>query len=327
MDLLGRVSRVFGLGELDSADSLSGASNLVWSIRTEVGRFVVKELPIEHRDRLLVAVDFERAVFESGTFAMPEPCPTTNGHFVPAVMGSRGRLVNVRVHRHIDGYTPSRPVEVGTVRRAGSLMAALHTIKVRDDRSEPNGVRIWRAPDQYLFVSFVDRWSDAEAVAAEAWETLRHAERLVGEWAARRPAVQLAHCDHKPENSLVDASNLWVLDWDEASVCDPRVEAVEAALRSSWTIQGPDPERVAVFVDGYRSTGLPFPPLTDLDWAKWVAGISGWFEFQARSSLGGWATVAPTGRGVADAALDTIGHLAETLDRLDARTRRINAAL
>lgn len=322
-----RACHAFGLGQPSSVRRLPRGGNVVWDITTARGRFVVKELPPERFADLVSGSEFELAAFRACVVPMAEPCFDVHGRLIGQMQGSRDHPVCVRVHRFQLGEVPTRPVSAEIAREAGSSLAGLQDFAFQVQSRFHLPERIWRSPDIDLLAEFDDVWGLPRSVVARASDALQRAELLIGQWADSEPMLLPAHCDHKPENALLAGRDLVILDWDEVAACDPRIEAVEAALRWAWTDSGPRPLEFASFVQGYQDAGRPLGIVKECDWAKWVAGIASWFEFQAAGSLGRWASVSSPSEDALRGALDTISHLIETLDQLPIRTQQLNEAL
>ena len=254
---------------------------------------------------------------------MPEPCPDSEGRYVRLMTGSRDFPVSVRVHRYVEGTLVRRPVDSGVARQAGLGLAAIQNIGVRSGLSAPMK-QLWQTADDSLLRRFQRRWPD---IGVDRGRVLHDAERIAAERApGARPSP--SHCDHKPENCLINDGVLHVLDWDEAGCCDPRIEVVESGLRWSWTAEGtPDPGLFASFARGYRAGGRPFPPLRERDWAKWIADLGSWYEFQARCSLGECSAVARAPGAAASAAAEALQGLARTLQHIPEWCAAINDRL
>jgi len=322
-----RACDAFGLGQPSGVRRLPRGGNVVWDVTTACDRFVVKELPPERFGDLISGAEFELAAFRAGVVPMAEPCLDGHGQLIGRMRGSRDHPVCVRVHRFQLGEMPTRPVSAEITHTAGGSLARLQDFASQAGSKFELPTRMWRSLDAELFAEFVDRWGLTRSVVARASSALQRAELLIGQWAESGPLLLPAHCDHKPENALLAGRDLVILDWDEVAACDPRIEAVEAALRWAWTDSGPDPLTFASVVQGYQDVGRPFGMIKESDWAKWVAGIGSWFEFQAAGSLGRWASVSSPSEDSLRGALDTIRHLIETLDQLSMRTQQLNEAL
>ncbi len=315
------VCRSFGLGQPTDGSQIGSGANVVWRLVTSTGDYVVKELPAQGLRALTEAAAFEYAVWMAHILPMPEPRPDRDGALVSVLPGSRGRTTAVRVHRHVTGQPVGKDQMFAT--KAGHAVAAIQNfgaIRVHNRHTK----QLWSGTDRGLLDRFRQRWPDLDISRAE--HVLGEAERIIQTGGPQ--ALVFSHADHKPENCLADGNVLLTLDWDEAGVCQPRPEAVESALRWSWTACGePDPLVFASFVDGYRAAGRPFQAVREADWAKWTAGLASWFGFKARCSLGEWPEVAADPWAEALSALQALEGLDTTLRRIPEWTATVNAAI
>ncbi|MBO0884798.1 MAG: phosphotransferase [Mycobacterium sp.] len=256
------VCRTFGLGQPDDGSRVGSGANVVWRLATSTGDYVVKELPMQRRHALIEAASFEYAAWRADLLPMPEPRPDRDGALVAVLPGSRGIPAAVRVHRH----APGRAIRKDRLfaGKAGYALATIQNFGTGWVHTGP-AERLWSTTDRQVLNRFRQRWPDLRLGSAD--RVLAQAQRLAN--SAQPHALVFSHADHKPENCLAQHGNLLLtLDWDEAGTCEPRAEAVESALRWSWTAAGgPDPVVFASFVDGYRSADRPFPPIRECDWA------------------------------------------------------------
>ncbi len=309
-------------------ERIDGGANLTWRLTAGTAAYLIKELPVESGPALLDAARFERAAFEAGIVPMAEPCPDGTGRLLRTLTGSRGHAVIVRVHRYVPGHPPERPVDPATVQQAGRSLARIHEFGEAWAAGESLPAKqLWTRPDPQLFQGFIDRWPELVPDPDPLWQSLSEAGRLVRQQTTGSHVLRPSHADHKPDNSLVDGDRLIILDWDEAGSCDPRIEALETALRWSWLKDAPDPMRVATFGHGYRAAGRSFPTVREVDWIKWVAGIASWYEFNAQRTRGDWPTVATAREQDARSTAEALLGLRHPIDRIPDWTRAINTAL
>lgn len=312
------VCDAFGLSVLQSMRPLAGSSNLLWRLQTTTGDHVVKELPLHGVDQLRAAAGFEAAARQAGVVPTAQPQPDSIGGVCPSsawVGGCRGRgrgsgpplpgrpagaAAGERRHRRSRWAEPGQD----SVLRCDDATARLAGFAVAPDRSRAVGAVL-------ATVDHARARPDATRAALERVSRLARA-------ALQRAAPEImSHLDHKPENCLLVADELVVLDWDEAGLCDPRLEAVESAARWAWTgSTGPDTVTFAAFVDGYHAAGRRLPKLVETDWGKWLSGVGSWAEFQAQRSLADPQDNAIDPAGAAGAAVQAVLDAPDTLPRL-----------
>ncbi|HUS22080.1 MAG TPA: hypothetical protein VMZ66_08735 [Aeromicrobium sp.] len=292
--------------------ALIGSTNRLWRFDVGGASYVVKELShesVEQIDRRRRAAAFERAVFESGALAMPEPLFDRHNEIVVTALGSRGTHSLVRVHHWITGDRPA-DIPPSLAEAAGHALAVIHGYG-RTWSTEPSGSLRWWEQDPLAVAgrlensALSDIAGTAAALIGSAIEVIGDAESIEGEWI-------YSHADHKPQNALVVDAALAVLDWDECGHCNARLEAVESALR--WSVAAEDPPGAfRAFLDGYGGISS----LSERDFGKWVAALLAWFSFQARRALGDWATDAAFERLEAEVMTrDTVVELERTLNSL-----------
>jgi len=100
-------------------------------------------------------------------------------------------------------------------------------------------------------------------------------------------ACIMTHYDHKPQNALRTSGGIGILDWDEATYCNPRLEAVESALLWSEVSPGALARRkFGAYLDAYLCAGGALDRLSPADFAKRVASLYGWIDYLGRRALG-----------------------------------------
>jgi Ser/Thr protein kinase RdoA (MazF antagonist) len=298
---------------------LPGSTNRLWLLQTPDGQFVVKEFPYEGSgEGLLRAAEFEYDIWSTGQLAMPEPVRAADGQLIRRLAGSRGSTVLARVHRYLDGTPITLPPATGTARTAGVALAAIQQFGLTRETKPAGSLRWWTiAPDTIL-----GRLQDAGVLQQDQAEIARAAlqrtdaiiaagEELAGRWV-------FTHCDHKPENSLLADGKVAVLDWDEAGYCHPRLEAIESALRWAGAGHGkPRRDVFRAFLTGYQRHAGQLGPLHQVDFAKWVAALAGWFSFTGSRTLRDFDDTDAEATEAASMAIETIGELHDTLASLD----------
>ncbi len=286
LDFARRVCHGFGLpGDDPRLAPMPGSANRLWSLSTSGQRFVVKEFPYDgqpeqpdRRRRRAETAEFEHGLWAAGQLAMPEPVRDLDGQLIPAMLGSRGSRLALRVHGYLAGAAIMIPPSPATAEAAGAALAAIQQ-RGRAKRTTPSGsLREWAADPEAVLGRLAaagtlsqDQAGTARAALREAATVIAAGEELPGPWV-------FTHCDHKPENSLLAGGRLAVLDWDEAGPCHPRLEAVESALRWAGVLVGqPRPGVFRAFLRAYARQAGPVAPLSRTDFAKWVAALPGWF--------------------------------------------------
>jgi Ser/Thr protein kinase RdoA (MazF antagonist) len=286
-----RVCAAYGLGQDGIAlTAMTGSSTRLWELRTPAGRFVVKEFCYDTQDRsatLAVSAEFEYDIWQSKALLVPEPVRAVDGRLIVRLPGLREQELTVRVHRWLDGRAVPVPASRGVAAAAGESLAAIQQAGLTVG-AQPCGSLRWWAWDLYQVLG---RLTDAallrpgqsdevSGLLPQALAVVAAGERLPGGWG-------YTHSDHKPENSLLVADRIAVLDWDECGYNHPRLEAVESALRWAGANDGePDPAAFRQFMRGYESRAGRLGLLAPADFAKWVAAVVGWFTFSGARALG-----------------------------------------
>lgn len=291
LDFGRRVCAAFGLGQEDIwLAEMTGSSTRLWELRSPAGRFVVKEFRYDTEDRsasLAEAAEFEYGFWQSRTVPVPEPVRAADGRLIVRLPGLSGRELTVRVHRWLDGRPVPVPAPPAIAAAAGESLAAIQEAGRRRGPGPP-GTLQWWARDPYEVLGRLasaallrpDQAAATEALLPPALAVVAAGDRLPGRWG-------YTHADHKPENCLLAADGIAVLDWDECGYNHPRLEAIESALRWAGANDGdPDPAAFREFMRGYESRAGRLGPLAAADFAKWVAAVVGWFAFSGARALG-----------------------------------------
>lgn len=287
------VCKIFDLG--DSADlemfELSGGANRLWRFDIPSGRFVVKEFRYTVSDVRWVAAIHEAAEFESEVWhargvRMAQPIRCASGDFVPTIVGSRGSPMLVRAHRWCGGERIVGPTDASTASAAGSQLSAIQQLGAAFRRRSSGSLRWWSWQPLDV-IERLRRGGLINDVAARLGSmSLTNAEHLIAVGEASSGTWSFCHYDHKPANVLLTNGQITVLDWDEATLCHPRLEAVESALRWAGIEQGVIRDELFIaFLDGYRQANADIRPIERSDFAKCLAGIVGWFDYLGRRTL------------------------------------------
>jgi Ser/Thr protein kinase RdoA (MazF antagonist) len=279
------VADRFGLGRpiAEPAFAARGELGRIWRMATDAGTFAVKELFLDDPGDGRDDADFQLAAAAAGV-PLPLPVRTPSGEVICRV-GAR----HVRVYHWVD-LDPTAPVDERT---AGALLGRIHAL-----RYPPTPVDPW-----YVAGVGVARWDE---VVAGLPERTPWAERLAGLvpdlLAAEREVVLPAmgepadadlirgHLDFNPENVAVDADGrAVVLDWENSGgVVAQREVAMALWDFVTWGADGERrrADRVADFVDGYRSTGGTFDVGRGLEvFATAFAVQAHLLEFYARRAV------------------------------------------
>ncbi|HYK70672.1 MAG TPA: phosphotransferase [Streptosporangiaceae bacterium] len=319
-----RVCAAFGLPD-DAARlrPLPASSTRLWELRAGGDLFAVKEFAYQHQAPgraagLAAAAAFEYSVWRVGTVVMPEPLPATDGGLITSLEGSRGSVVAVRVHRWLEGRAVSAPADERTAAAAGDVLAAIQSSGAAHSSMEGGSLTWWSEDLEEVLRRMVRagllpaaRARSAAASLDVARSVLAAGERLPGPWI-------YTHNDHKPENSLLAAGRVAVLDWDECGHCHPRLEAVESALRWAGVGDGePDPAAFRAFLRGHQRASGGLDDLGPADFAKFVAALAGWLGFVGSRALGEFDDTDAERATAADMAVSTLGALDRTLDSLE----------
>lgn len=297
-------------------EPIARSSQRLWRLNSSHGSFALKEFPYDappHIERREAAARFEHEVFRSGTLAMPEPIPSTDGTFVVPAAGSRGERSTIRLHRWFDG-APAQSPSPGRCRDAGASLQIVQRVGAAWSSRPTGDLRWWDVEphevlDRLAHSALAGLAARASSPIHDALELVALGESVDGDWI-------YTHCDHKPENAMFASSGVAVLDWDECSHCHPELEAIEAALRWSNPAR-PSRDRFSAFLDGYRETGGMILEGSERSFGKWIAALTGWFCFQSRRAIGEWPPDSADERqGAASMADDAIAVLAFALDNL-----------
>jgi hypothetical protein len=323
-DFAARVCAAFGLATGETTlRPLAANSTRLWELQVDRARFAVKEFAYQHQAagraaKLAVAAAFEYSVWRTGTVVMPEPVPAADGGLITVLEGSRGVDVAVRVHRWLDGRAVPVPPDERTAVQAGQALAAIQRSGAAHSSAEVGSLTWWSEDLDEVLRRMVragllsaPRARRAAASLDEARSVLAAGERLPGPWI-------YTHNDHKPENSLLAAGQIAVLDWDECGHCHPRLEAVESALRWAGVSDG-EPETAAfrAFVRGYQQASGELTHLVPADFAKWVAALAGWLGFTGSRALGEFDDTEAERATAAGLAVSTLDALDRTLGSLE----------
>ena len=323
VQFISSVTPIFNLGEVISVSEMAGSANRLWRFTTPIGTFVVKELPYNDQEQTFAlpqAAAFEAKLLGEQHVLGPTPVPNRNGEYVSSLTGSRGEECLVRAHHWFTGVPPNVD-DLATLGQAGRTLRTIQTAGAAWSRRSNGSLQSWHTEPNESLERFLasDYWDGASGATfrsgiTDALALVRAGELIPGDWI-------YTHRDHKPENCLIQAGVVAVLDWDECNYCHPRLEAVAAALR--WA-GGDEPHlaRFNAFMSGYNDSDPTIEKLREQDFAKWIAELLSWFCFQAGRALGEWPeTTEPERTVAATLAQDALTTLQSSLAALPHWTR------
>ena len=317
-----RICAAFGLGPPTyMREGAPTSTNTTWKVEAGGSSFLVKQFQYPPDDETWLrtigeAAEFEWHVHLSEIVPMPVPVRSTLGHLVEVVDHPDGRSVLTRVHRWCEGIPADRYRQV-SLAGAGALLAAVQQCGGDYQTSSEGSLRWWRwDPLRWLEALRVEGYLD-RSEAAMGRGALVEAERLLALAKERASHWRMCHFDHKPANVLVHDGAMTLVDWDEAAMCPPGMEAAEAAILWASTPEGVDRGRLESFLDGYRSAGGALRPVSIDDLAKWLASKVGWFDYTAQRSLGALPGSPADVTESITAARDTLGELSAGMGQLE----------
>lgn len=304
--------------------NLPGCANRLWRVDLSLGSFVLKEFRYTPKDLQWLAsvrraAEFEYEMWLSNVIPMAEPIRNRNGELLAVVRGSRGTPSLIRVHRWFAGARISWPLDVATGALAGRQVAAIQQ-KGAALRGNVRGSLLWWRWQPFDILERLRhrRLIDAD-LARRGRKLIESTYRLVEEGQRTDGPWSMSHLDHKPSNVLSTDGGLCVLDWDESAPCHPRLEGVESALLWAGIDRGLLSEDLFMaYLAAYSAARGDAAGLSRPDFAKYAAGLIGWFDYQGRRALREFdddddeATAAV---GASEAALAAIELL---FDRVDA---------
>lgn len=313
----------FGLEPTAIATPVGGNSaNRTWRVRADTGEYFLKEFRYPPSDRAWVAslrsaVAFEVAVWRAGAIDMPAPVAGRSGDFLQPITGSQGNEALVRLHRWLPGSAQSKPANPDVIKAAGAQLGMVQAIGAAHTSATSGALLWWNwKPQETLAQLGVAGLLTAAEVGR--WRSVLDEAVGLAQRGQRSASWSFCHGDHKPGNVLLLADRLVLTDWDEASLCPPRYEAVEAALLwAGWNGRKADQSRMAAYLDGYQSAGGAIGRLEWLDFSKWAAERVGWFEYLARRTLGSIRGSTTEIHDARIAAIETLHEIRAGLDQVD----------
>lgn len=309
-----QVCDAFGLGSpVSLRERPANSTNATWDLETADGRFLVKQFRYPPDDEIWLraieeASEFEWQAHSHAIVPMPIPVRSVSGRMVEVVDGAQGGSALTRVHQWSSGVQADLAPQT-TLVDAGAQLATVQEFG-GSYRTASEGSLWWWSWDPRCWVDAlrVEGYLD-RSEASRASSVLEEAERCI--FLAERQATRwtMCHFDHKPANVLVHDGALTLVDWDEAAMCPPGMEAAEAAILWASTTEGIDRRRLVAFLEGYRSVGGALDTVSVDDLGKWLASKVGWFDYVARRALG----VLPASR---HEAIESVAAARATLEKL-----------
>ncbi len=289
-ELLKAASARFGLGQLRSAEPVSGGLlHRLYRCTTEFGDFAIKEMVSQAKEpnfknHIETSSAIERLAPSVGILT-PEVIflPHSSEVLAPLTLHTSD-LHFVRVHRWMEGCTPASE---GKLTNFGDLVETI-------GRIHRMGVK---PPDQYRTATYNpiqwSQWLDVHSTARPAWSdllfrrlgTIQQFENLISNWQRmnrKRPTVP-SHRDLTAKNVLLKDSRLILVDWDNANwIADPLQDVFTVAIDWSLARQGKlSEERIVSAVSAYlERTG--YSPVFDtyqVYCSDWASGILAWLAF------------------------------------------------
>lgn len=258
-DIAQQVSETFGLGAVVGGPQYvaRGAMGEIWHVRTETGRFALKELfDWVDCEPLPFDVAVQHAAAATG-IQLPRPV-VANDEAIRTVAGRR-----FRAYEWVDladEVTP--PVDAKHARDVGGCLARIHRLDI--DIPEGLSVDAWyRTPPS---PARLDELHDEACRAAEPWadhllarrDVIRELASLVEE---PQGATAVCHRDFDPTNVIPARATgeLVVLDWENVGplAIDQELAATVHAWTTSTTTGTAHLAAARQLLDGYHHAGGP----------------------------------------------------------------------
>lgn len=266
------IAEAFGLGEPRRIVPLSYQHmGRAWSLETSRGRYFVRPL-FDYIDdaQAAVGVDLLERARPLGVLS-PRP-----------VRGPDGRLVhriddqNWHVEEWLDmGPTPIRPMRSAVARRAGEILAILHSVGGATDKPIPTYLSSRHGPlywDALMQRATGTRWAEPLAALRPSIDALLETE---ADAATAGPRV-ISLCDFVPEAVRYGpADDLVVVHSAFTSGMVPAWELGYVLIQ--WALYGRvNPVAAHALLDGYRDRAGRLP---ELDLGSFTLGIGGYINW------------------------------------------------
>jgi Ser/Thr protein kinase RdoA (MazF antagonist) len=238
------AAEVYALGPLVAPARLAarGQMGVVWLLRTERGRFAVKQLlNAVTEDAVATEVALQSEMVRRGVPA-PEPLRTPDGRVLTEIDG-----VLVRVFTWVDLAEPRIDLDPAAV---GGLLATLH----RDPLSAAGPVDAWYAEPvpEATWQNLGGALAGAGAPFAAEFEDFARHQLRIQEFFAPPRGLQLCHRDLWADNlRTTTMGGLCVIDWELCGPADPGQELAVLLVEFCYG----SPQRASTLYAAYRDGG------------------------------------------------------------------------
>ena len=256
-----------------------------WQLETERGRLMLSPVfDWINDEQAEVAVDLQQRARAAGVLS-PRPVRAPDGGLVRRVLDQ-----SWRVDDWMDlGPVPVQPVHSSVARRAGELLAAVHSVAPKTDRPiQGQWVAADARPTEDAWRTLLELARDAHKPWADELAALaRSIEELTTITAEASPdSVVISNCDIVVEAvRLGPQQELVVLHWDFSGPMVPEWELASTLLQ--WTTSDHNTEAGRAFLEGYRARSGNTPSLT---LGSFTTAITGWLTWTLHR---GWEACSP----------------------------------
>lgn len=218
MSLSKNISARYGFSELDLQPLEEGNQKLFDIQYRQDGRYMraVLRSYFDWVDRKDVEAETEwlNALSKDTDILVPYPIPALDGTFIQDLdLGPESRLSVSVLQAWLPGEQLAENVTAERITKVGRVLASLHSHSAsKMDRdsvsSRRQGFEVW-----------VDDWSEANEVAADAESVLGTAARVVSSMmesiSKKADLCGFIHCDPHPWNILVDGDQVAIIDFSD----------------------------------------------------------------------------------------------------------------
>ena len=277
-----------------------GLSNELYRLETQKDAFAIKRMIAgtefaAFEGNVEASFAIERAAVALGVHAPAPVSPRNTERCLAEIECEDGSPCWVRVHRWMEGSTPSHlHIEPQVAHQLGGLMAAVHGLEVpaqfagaanANDAGPSVGVvgeQVWHELDQRA-----QRAAPPWSADYSALRSVIHA--LEARIQAHVRGVVAGHRDPDDKNTLLDPNaRLALIDWDAAGPVIPIHELTSLLIDWSGAKSGePRMEIVRAIREGYAAhASSPAILEQPLDASGWIDAQLGWLERNLLRALG-----------------------------------------